>query len=56
MWSDPSPLEGWIPSSRGVSFTFGTDESRKFLSTNNLKRIIRGHELAMDVGMELLRE
>ena len=51
MWSDPSSLNGWIPSSRGVSYTFGQDESEQFLYTNNLKLIIRGHELAMEVGV-----
>lgn len=49
MWSDPAPLQGWIPNDRGVSYTFGQDESEQFLYANNLKLIIRGHELAMEV-------
>ena len=49
MWSDPAPLQGWVPNSRGVSYTFGQDESEQFLYANNLKLIVRGHELAMEV-------
>ena len=49
MWSDPSPLYGWNPSNRGVSFTYGEDVSETFLIQNSLKYIIRGHELAMQV-------
>ncbi|CBK23654.2 uncharacterized protein [Blastocystis hominis] len=48
MWSDPAPLQGWVPNSRGVSYTFGQDESEQFLYANNLKLIVRGHELAME--------
>lgn len=52
MWSDPALQPGWIPNDRGVSYTFGQDESEQFLYANNLKLIIRGHELAMEVEVK----
>lgn len=56
MWSDPAPQPGWIPNDRGVSYTFGQDESEQFLYANNLKLIIRGHELAMEVEVRTRHE
>ena len=50
MWSDPSPLPGWNPSSRGMSEVFGADITEHFLLDNSLKYIVRGHEVAMDVS------
>ena len=50
LWSDPSPLPGWNPSSRGMSEVFGADITEQFLLDNSLKYIIRGHEVAMDVS------
>lgn len=49
LWSDPSEANGWLPSNRGISHTYGPDESEQFLIENKLKYVIRGHELAMNV-------
>ena len=45
LWSDPQPFPGKSPSKRGVGFSFGPDISRRFLDDNNLKYIIRSHEV-----------
>ncbi|CBK23185.2 uncharacterized protein [Blastocystis hominis] len=39
---------GWNPSSRGISQTYGQDVSEQFLLDNQLKCIVRGHELVME--------
>ena len=49
LWSDPSSLNGFNPSNRGISYTYGCDASERFLMNNSLKCIIRGHELVMTV-------
>lgn len=51
LWSDPSTLKGWNPSSRGISQTYGQDVSEQFLLDNQLKCIVRGHELVMEVEL-----
>jgi len=45
LWSDPQPGMGRIPSKRGVGVAFGQDVSEDFLNTNNLKMVIRSHEM-----------
>ncbi|KAG5518309.1 hypothetical protein PMAC_003105 [Pneumocystis sp. 'macacae'] len=45
LWTDPQPLPGRGPSKRGVGLQFGPDVTKKFIETNNLKAIIRSHEV-----------
>jgi len=48
MYSDPEPeKEGFFPSPRG-GFLFGQDALSKFLKTNRLDKLIRGHQLCLD--------
>lgn len=44
MWSDPDDIDSWRQSNRGCGIIFGRDITSKFLSENNLKKIIRSHE------------
>lgn len=47
LWTDPkSDLEGWGPSLRGDTKTWGFDVADVFLKNNNLKCIVRGHQKA----------
>jgi serine/threonine-protein phosphatase PP1 catalytic subunit len=49
VWSDPSSLfNGWGPSTRGVSYTFGADIVQEFLSTHELELIVRAHQVVED--------
>ena len=50
LWSDPDDITGWGPSSRGAGFTFGKDVSQDFNYTNNLKMIVRAHQLFNEVS------
>ncbi|OXB71678.1 UNVERIFIED_CONTAM: hypothetical protein H355_016804 [Colinus virginianus] len=52
LWSDPSPIPGRSPSKRGVACQFGPDVTAAFLEQNNLKLIIRSHEMK-DEGYEV---
>ena len=45
LWSDPADIEGWGPSTRGAGFLFGKDISAEFNHSNNLKMIVRAHQL-----------
>lgn len=45
LWSDPHPGKGRTPSKRGTGVAFGRDVTENFLKTNNLKLIIRSHEM-----------
>jgi len=45
LWSDPQPGRGRAPSKRGVAVAFGKDVTDNFLQTNNLKLVIRSHEM-----------
>ena len=47
-WSDPDDRCGWGISPRGAGYTFGADITAAFLRTNNLKLIVRGHQLVME--------
>jgi serine/threonine-protein phosphatase 5 len=47
LWSDPQEEEGFGTSKRGIAFQFGPDITRQFCETNNLKAIIRSHEVRM---------
>lgn len=42
---DPQPQLGKSPSKRGVGFSFGPDITENFLRTNNLKLVVRSHEV-----------
>jgi len=45
LWSDPQPFPGKSPSKRGVGFAFGPDITHAFLDRNNLKLLVRSHEV-----------
>ena len=48
LWSDPVNYncDGWKGNStRQCSYVFGINQARTFLARNNLKLIIRGHEV-----------
>ena len=45
LWSDPYDGNGTIPSMRGAGVYFGPDVTAKFLKENNLKLLIRSHEV-----------
>ena len=48
MWSDPCKQKGRIPSKRGVGMSFGPDVAERFLNENNLKLLVRSHEVKME--------
>ncbi|MDH5448519.1 MAG: serine/threonine protein phosphatase [Candidatus Bathyarchaeota archaeon] len=49
LWSDPDEtIKGNRPSARGAGRLFGEDVTRKFLSTLDVKMLIRGHEPAQN--------
>jgi len=45
VWADPQPEPGFGVSPRGVSHRFGPDISKRFLDDNNLKYLVRSHEM-----------
>lgn len=48
LWSDPNPDESgkeWEVSPRGAGYYFGIEITRKFLYENNLKKIVRAHQM-----------
>ncbi len=65
LWSDPQILPGRSPSKRGnqmraklksgVAIQFGPDVTKEFCETNNLKMIIRSHEVKHD-GYEIMHD
>jgi serine/threonine-protein phosphatase 5 len=54
LWSDPAPpgMRGRSPSKRGVGVCFGADVAKRFLDANNLRLLIRSHEVK-DEGYEI---
>ena len=48
VWSDPDEIMGWAKSFRGAGFNFGEDISKLFNRTNNLKMIVRAHQLVSE--------
>lgn len=51
VWSDPDDTKmGFSPSPRAAGYLFGPDVTEKFLHTNQLRMITRGHQLVMDVS------
>ncbi|KAG5503592.1 hypothetical protein JIQ42_05813 [Leishmania sp. Namibia] len=46
LWADPQPMTGRSPSKRGVDCpSFGPDVTETFLKNNNLKLVVRSHEV-----------
>ncbi|XP_023022074.2 serine/threonine-protein phosphatase PP1-beta isoform X3 [Leptinotarsa decemlineata] len=45
LWSDPSSTMGWSENDRGVSFSFGPDVVKKFLSKHDFDLLCRGHQI-----------
>lgn len=54
LWSDFVNDDGAHPSKRGVSLALGPDVSAKFVEKNNLKMIVRSHEMKEE-GYEIQR-
>jgi len=52
LWADPQPELGRSPSKRGLGFSFGPDITQKFLETNNLKLLVRSHEVKQEGYVE----
>lgn len=48
LWSDPQPFPGRSPSKRGVGYSFGPDITHAFLEHNDLKLLVRSHEVKDD--------
>ena len=49
LWSDPDcTITRWGPNNRGTTVCYGPKAAEKFLKANNLKTIIRGHQLAQN--------
>ena len=55
-WSDPEDIEGWGVSPRGAGFTFGADSVQEFNRTNNLQKIARAHQLAMQGYQQMFND
>lgn len=45
LWSDPCRQKGTEPNHRGAGVMFGPDVTNKFFENNNLKMVIRSHEM-----------
>ncbi|ODV86685.1 hypothetical protein CANARDRAFT_27103 [[Candida] arabinofermentans NRRL YB-2248] len=52
LWTDPQFENGRSMSKRGLGIQFGPDITKKFCDSNNLKCIIRSHEVRMN-GYEI---
>ena len=48
LWTDPQPTPGRGPSKRGVGLQFGPDVTARFCAANNLKAVVRSHEVRQD--------
>lgn len=48
LWSDPSFKRGRNPPHRGCGTLFGPDVTEKFLEDNNLKLLVRSHEVKQE--------
>ena len=46
LWSDPSEVENWVRSERRTGYLYGPTQSETFVKNNNLKAIVRSHEMA----------
>jgi hypothetical protein len=48
LWSDPKDgLQGFAPNRRGIAHYFGANVTASFLHKNNLRLLIRSHEVFM---------
>ena len=45
LWSDPRPVNGIAANHRGAGVLFGPDHTQAFLNNNDLKMVIRSHEM-----------
>lgn len=52
LWADPQPQAGRSFSKRGMGYSFGPDYTERFLAHNNLRLIVRSHEVK-DEGYEV---
>lgn len=48
LWSDPEDIDGWCISPRGAGFIWGSTITSNFVKGNNLKFILRTHQLVME--------
>jgi serine/threonine-protein phosphatase 5 len=48
LWADPMEQNGYAPSPRGVTRTFGPDVTERFLARNGLELLIRSHQVQED--------
>ncbi|KAH3686345.1 hypothetical protein WICPIJ_002707 [Wickerhamomyces pijperi] len=48
LWTDPQDEDGYSASKRGIGVQFGPDITEKFCALNNLKGVIRSHEVRME--------
>lgn len=48
MWSDPDNIEGWVMSSRGAGWIFGSRVTKEFNQINGLQLIARAHQLVQE--------
>jgi serine/threonine-protein phosphatase 5 len=55
LWSDPQDEPGRTPNKRGVGVAFGPDVTKRFLQENNLKLLVRSHEVK-DEGFEVAHD
>ncbi|OHS92930.1 bsu-protein phosphatase [Tritrichomonas foetus] len=53
LWSDPMEQNGFAPSPRGVTRTFGPDITEAFLERNNLELLIRSHQVQENGYIEM---
>ncbi len=46
LWNDPKEeIQGAVPSGRGIGFYFGSDKFQQFIDYNNIRVVIRSHEV-----------
>ncbi|NVM53580.1 MAG: metallophosphoesterase [Candidatus Helarchaeota archaeon] len=46
LWNDPKEqVQGAVPSARGIGFFFGRDKFEQFIDSNNIRFVIRSHEV-----------
>jgi diadenosine tetraphosphatase ApaH/serine/threonine PP2A family protein phosphatase len=57
VWSDPDGyLQEFADSSKGIGVVFGQQATCTFLSKNNLRMIIRGHECVTNVSPMVMKQ
>jgi serine/threonine-protein phosphatase 5 len=53
LWADPMEENGFAPSPRGVTSTFGPDVTQNFLALNKLELVIRSHQVQEEGYLEM---